>query len=313
MKFTNNRREDGYPITFDPSTYYQTPEEFISIPVGILPIDESNYMISNWGRIYNKKLDSYVPKELIPSNNRYIIVIIKDINNRPLSVIMHRLVATVFIGPAPPGERRKIVVNHKDGIMWHNEPYNLEWATQSENVQHADRNNLIARAFGQDNGWSALTDDQYKQICQLTQNGYFPNQINKIMNLGFDITNICQKIRKGKSETFVSKEFDFSNIPTYDYKKFSDEQVKFICWCLSKHPEFEPIDIIKFLGYDIDNMNFKDIKKLRDTISTIKRGKCYTRISCNYNFDNNSKNVQRLETNIVGPKIILGKKINDNR
>ena len=176
------------------------------------------------------------------------------------------------------------VVNHKDGVKWHNEPYNLEWVTLSENTKHADREGLIERPYGEDNGHAALSDEQYIQICELTQQGYLPNQINKIMNLGIDITNIAQKIRSGKSETLISQKYDFSNIKRNDYRKFSEEQVRYICTCLQDHPEMKPIEILSSTGYDINNMDALDIKKLRDTISTIKRRVSYIEIGNEYIF-----------------------------
>ena len=104
------------------------------------------------------------------------------------------------------------------------------------------------------------------------------------MNVGIDITNIAQKIRAGKSETIISEKYDFSNIPRNDYRKFTEEQVRYICTCLQDHPEMKPIDIIISMGYDVDALGFKGVKKLRDTISTIKRRVSYIEIGKDYDF-----------------------------
>ena len=275
--------EKGYPINFNPSTFYKQKEIFAELPSYYYNTKPGKYFVSNWGRIYNTELETYIPKNLIPDTNRYIITIIKDISNKEVSVIMHRLVARMFILPSPI-YFEKYVINHIDGTRWHNEPYNLEVITQSENVIHADRTGLIARPFGEDNGCSALKDEQYEMICKLTQEGYLPYQINKIMNLGIDITNIAQKIRSGKSETLISEKYDFSNIPRNDYRKFTEEQVRYICQCLQDKPYMKPIEILNSMGYDTINMEYKQIKKLRDTISTIKRRVSYIEIGKDYNF-----------------------------
>lgn len=181
-----------------------------------------------------------------------------------------------------PGERS--IINHKDGVKWHNEPYNLEWTTDAGNAQHANANNLINRPFGEHNGWSRLTDEQYHQICKLTQEGYLPNQINNIMGLDIDITNIAKKIRTGKSESPIAAQYDFSNIPRNDYKKFTEQQVRFICECFQDRPELDYTSILELMGIDIWSMDNAQRKKLRDTLSTIKRRVSYIEIAKDYKF-----------------------------
>ena len=275
----------GYPLNYNPSTFYKTDEVFVELPPELYDTNPGDYFISNWGRIYNVRLNSYIPRELIPSYNRHIVVIIKDRYNREKTVKMHHAVAYVFCPkPAIWFFSDMKVINHKDDVRWHNEPYNLEIVSQSENIRHAVRNNHISRPFGEDNGWSALTDEQYRKICELTQSGYFPNQINSIMNLGRDITNICQKIRMGKSEIPIAADYDFSNIPKNDYRKFTESEVRQICLHLQDHPNMKPIEILADIGYDVDNMDKAKLKKYRDTISTIKRRVSYIEIGREYSF-----------------------------
>lgn len=54
-------------------------------------------------------------------------------NGKGVKVAVHRLLATTFI----PNPDQKRTVNHLDGDKLNNTITNLEWATDSENVQHA--------------------------------------------------------------------------------------------------------------------------------------------------------------------------------
>lgn len=56
---------------------------------------------------------------------------------------IHRLVAEAFIS----NEQKKSEVNHKDGNKSNNTVSNLEYATHSENMQHAVRSGLKKRAY----------------------------------------------------------------------------------------------------------------------------------------------------------------------
>lgn len=97
----------------------------------------SNYFITKDGRIYSK-LKGKELRELRPHiNNRgYMIITIRKKCYR-----IHRLVAENFL----PRVDGKPIVNHIDGNKLNNDVENLEWCTQSENVQHAWNSGLNSR------------------------------------------------------------------------------------------------------------------------------------------------------------------------
>ena len=276
--------ELGYPIGYSTEGFYSEPERFFPLPPSLYNTEPGLYMVSTWGRVMNTKTNSIVPKELIPEKNIYRSVQLRDINGNAFNVQIHRLVAETFVIGKMAGTQYEVNVDHEDCIKWHNEPSNLEWVTSQENNRRAIANNLIDRRVGEDSKFASLTNEQYEEICRLTQAGYLPNQINDKMNLGIDITNIAQKIRNGKTVTAISSKYDFSNIPRNDYRKFDEATVRYICKQLQDHPGIDYDDILVQLGYDTKNMDPKQRKKLKNTISTIKRRVSYIDIGKDYNF-----------------------------
>lgn len=279
--------DKGYPLNnnVDFSTFYTTPEEFVQIPVAaynMFGIDPDRYLVSTHGRFYNKLLNSYIPRNLVPDRNRYIILAFKSPDNRDIFLPAHRVICFVFngfLGIYPIGEM--IVINHKDGIMWHNEPYNLEWVTNSENVIHAQNNNWVAKASGERNGYAALTDDIYHEICRLTELGHMPAEINNMINCGKDITNIAQKIRKGQCAIHIAEQYDFSNIPKHNYSKFSDDEVVKICELLSQNID---IDTIINILFDKNNISIEQYQNYYSKIINILNRKRFINISKDYLF-----------------------------
>jgi hypothetical protein len=92
------------------------------------------------GRVLNKKNRNAVGS----SDGRYLRVNKSkgsktEQNTEPNSSSVHRLIAETFI----PNPENKKVVNHIDGNTLNNAVTNLEWVTQSENMQHAISTGLI--------------------------------------------------------------------------------------------------------------------------------------------------------------------------
>lgn len=86
----------------------------------------------------------YKGKILKPQNcitNRTKTIYLKIRVGRKLNLWVHRAVAETFI----PNPENKSQVNHKDGNGLNNKLANLEWVTQSENMQHASKVLLISQ------------------------------------------------------------------------------------------------------------------------------------------------------------------------
>ena len=92
---------------------------------------EGVYQASTHGRIRNTTYENVLKPTLTSTGYEYVSLAQKTGKAKKLRV--HTLVLAAFVGPRPEG----LVANHKDRVKTNNRPENLEWVTQSENVQHA--------------------------------------------------------------------------------------------------------------------------------------------------------------------------------
>lgn len=94
-----------------------------------------NYLATKDGQIYSTFRNNYMK---LCNNNGYLYTILRK-NKKRITIRVHRVIAQTFI----PNPDNKPNVNHIDGNKLNNKVKNLEWCTQSENVIHAYKTNLI--------------------------------------------------------------------------------------------------------------------------------------------------------------------------
>lgn len=107
---------------------------------------EGLYEVSNKGRV--KTLlgkEGYNLKISLNKSGYYKASLSKA--GKATTCLIHVLVAKAFI----PNVKGKPTVNHKDGNRVNNNVENLEWATYSENLQHAYETGLRKRHYPRKN------------------------------------------------------------------------------------------------------------------------------------------------------------------
>lgn len=138
----------------------------------------NRYDISNYGRVRSNKFQSPIDtigrrrifKVRILSWNLmtigYYRVVLSQ-NQQSKSITVHRLVANAFV----PNPKNKPCVNHIDGNKLNNNPNNLEWVTQSENMLHAYKTGLIKKD-GSNHHLAKLTEEKVRTIKAIIINGW---------------------------------------------------------------------------------------------------------------------------------------------
>ena len=99
--------------------------------------EASRYHISNNGDIFDWELERLISVQTNKDGYKCVTLTLDDKTRKTFKV--HRLVALVFV----PNLEKKPTVNHIDGDKGNNWYLNLEWATRSEQTQHAWDNGLI--------------------------------------------------------------------------------------------------------------------------------------------------------------------------
>jgi len=119
----------------------------------------------------------------------YLRINLTDVDKKRDRFNAHRLLAIATI----PNPSNKPHVNHLDGIKWNNVAWNLEWATESENTQHAVDTGLMISIKGERHGRSKLTEKQVLEIRKIG-NTMLQREIAEIYNVHREaISNILSR------------------------------------------------------------------------------------------------------------------------
>ena len=150
-----------------------------------VPFD-SNYKVSNYGRIFSKRTNKILKGEL--TEKGYIRVALTEHKR----YLVHCIVARTFI----PNPENKPQVNHIDGNKQNNYVDNLEWCTQSENMRHALKTGLRIMPKGKD-VYNARVIYQYDKNNNLIKRWECMSTASQTLKISQgDMARVCKGERK---------------------------------------------------------------------------------------------------------------------
>lgn len=126
---------------------------------------------------------------------KYVTLYHKNLGKK---LYIHRLMAELYI----PNPENKRTVNHIDGIKHNNALSNLEWHTDSENIQHAYDNGL--------NHGSNITDLDREVMYTRFMNGDSMQLISE--SYSFNNVTVSNHIRKYVTDNNLSEVYEAEKV-----------------------------------------------------------------------------------------------------
>lgn len=102
----------------------------------------SNYRVNEKGEVFSVITDRFLTGSVNPDG--YLNFRLKCDNGTTKTIGLHRL---MLISMSPRAGSEDLVSNHKDGDKGNNSLDNLEWATYTENAEHAGRFGLTSKCL----------------------------------------------------------------------------------------------------------------------------------------------------------------------
>ena len=242
-------------------------------------VKDKMYSISNFGNIRN----NYTKQLLTPWKNvstGYLYVSLMTVNNRPVKIGMHNLVALHFV-KIPKRLlvlNEKLVPNHNDFNRTNNHYKNLTWMTFAMNNEWNRIHDHWKIAEDAPN--SKVTNELVHQICKMMEDGYLNKDIIKILSLENTTyyKSLLTRIRVGAEWKSISSQYNIINKNTL--RKNSEEYIEDICKLISQGHSLKEMRTI----LNIDNNNETEKAKFKKLVWFIRTRKCYKDISQKYSW-----------------------------
>lgn len=190
---------------FEPKQYIPEADEDLEKWLEISDAQDG-WLISNYGRV---KHNGVILSCSVHSDGYIFSVFRSRKTGEYMQRPVHRLVADAFL-PVVVG---KYVINHIDGNKMNNSVMNLEWCTQSENVQHAINNRFTPTGLSTYQGKFSSKERQHiKDLCDSGE--YSRRKIAKM----YGVSHTCINDIVNDRYKYTTQENIFENFarPTID-------------------------------------------------------------------------------------------------
>ena len=263
MIFINENEEFESPIEFVPhdNAILINGEYFREIEDKHVPgIRPKSFYISINGEIYNA-VTHRISRGAFGKGHRYCAIELVKIDGSRISIMLHRLLMIVFNFNE---DFKNLEVNHISGNKRDNSLYNLEWTDHAGNMQHAYDHNLIKS--GEEHRFANTSEETVRCICEELQNANRTKNLYKDLAEKYGVsTAVILQIDHGFSWTRVSKDYDLNHDLRVYSKRFSEEEVNFMCQYFQDHKDQSIDTMVDYL------CNYLQIQNSHNNKTKIKR------------------------------------------
>lgn len=254
-----NKKNLIYPIIFHDEVFLQISK--------YIPEIAHYYYVSNHGRVFSCVSGRICATHI--SNAGYEQVRLRTVDHIAKLMSVHRLVLMCFM-PIPNAS--EMHVNHINGNKLDNRLINLEWVTQSENMQHCYRNNLEVN--GVDHPWSTITEEQVHHICSLIAESKCDREISFEVFGNYNRLGLVSSIRAGNAWVNISQYYQFPRRPNHNMKRrFTIEELKVFQYYIELG--MSPKEVAIASGIDIYQYDEKDRERIYRVIRNLRDKKAY--------------------------------------
>lgn len=278
--FINNNEFVNFFLPLEPTDYILIggEEHWKYITDRSVPgVDVGRYLISDFGRAYDLWKNRRCPEH---DYSGYKSIGIHVSIPRPdyVSVLLHRIVALEFMEIDP----NRHLVNHENGNKYCCLLDNLEWATESENINHAHRTGLNNNHSENATFAKITNEDALNIMYQLRDGVPIEIVIASVPKVIKNPTQLVNAILRGDAWKFLAEEHGLTFAEYKDRSnRYTEEEKERIGQLLEQNLDYKSILIQ--LGYNIDSMSIDELKAHNKSISQIRNGTASPYIAEKYN------------------------------